>query len=280
MIGRQVKRYNNISEQNKVLFPYVVIDKKIELIQSLEKNDTALEYLSSFRDKLSNRAIINKGIENGNKTWYEYQQIKLDFDYKNEYIIYPDISSDVNFTLVKDSLMDMTCFGIPSNSKSLLGILNSKLIKTILEIVCVKARGGYLRLKNQYILNLPIPENFETSNISINVETILNQNKALQEVSAKFQRFLQRKFEQIEKLPKKLENWYALSFADFVKELQKKKINLSLSEEAEWEDYFLQEQQKALELKSKIDTTDAAIDKMVYELYGLTDEEIEIVENS
>ena len=37
---------------------------------------------------------------------------------------------------------------------------------------------------------------------------------------------------------------------------------------------------KALELKSKIDTTDTKIDGMVYELYGLTLEEIEIVENS
>jgi len=64
------------------------------------------------------------------------------------------------------------------------------------------------------------------------------------------------------------------------KELKKKKIKLSLSEEAEWEDYFLKEQQKALDIKSKIDSTDAAIDQMVYELYGLTEEEIEIVENS
>ena len=71
-----------------------------------------------------------------------------------------------------------------------------------------------------------------------------------------------------------------LTFADFVKELKKKKIKLSLSEEAEWEDYFLQEQQKAVALKTQIDQTDAAIDTMVYELYGLTADEIQIVENS
>jgi hypothetical protein len=34
------------------------------------------------------------------------------------------------------------------------------------------------------------------------------------------------------------------------------------------------------EIKKEIDKTDREIDKMVYELYGLTDEEIEIVENS
>uniref|UniRef100_UPI00404B978C hypothetical protein n=1 Tax=Gelidibacter sp. TaxID=2018083 RepID=UPI00404B978C len=61
---------------------------------------------------------------------------------------------------------------------------------------------------------------------------------------------VQRKFEGLE-MSKKLENWYELSFAEFIKELGKKKIKLSISEEAEWEDYFLQEQQKAVSLKKK-----------------------------
>ena len=108
---------------------------------------------------------------------------------------------------------------------------------------------------------------------------MLTYNKELKEQSQKFQRTLQRKFEGLE-INKKLESWYELTFAEFVKELGKKKIKLSLSEEAEWEDYFLQEQQKALALKQQITTTDQEIDKMVYELYGLTDEEISIIENS
>jgi hypothetical protein len=35
---------------------------------------------------------------------------------------------------------------------------------------------------------------------------------------------------------------------------------------------------KALELKRTIDATDREIDRMVYELYGLTEEEIAVVE--
>ena len=67
---------------------------------------------------------------------------------------------------------------------------------------------------------------------------------------------------------------------DFTKELGKKKVKLSLSEEAKWETYFLQEQKKALEIKSQIGQTDKEIDQMVYDLYGLTEDEIAIVENS
>ena len=71
-----------------------------------------------------------------------------------------------------------------------------------------------------------------------------------------------------------------LSYPEFIKELGKKKVKLSLSQEAEWEDYFIEESKKALELKATIDATDKAIDAMVYELYGLSEKEIGIVENS
>lgn len=81
-------------------------------------------------------------------------------------------------------------------------------------------------------------------------------------------------------MPKKLQEWYLISYGDFIKELEKKKVKLSLSQKAEWEDYFLLESKKALALKTDIDTTDKEIDQMVYELYGLTKEEIEIVEKS
>lgn len=79
-------------------------------------------------------------------------------------------------------------------------------------------------------------------------------------------------------LSKKLQDWPNLTFAAFLKELQKQKIKLSLPEEAEWLKYF--EEQKALanSIQQVIDTTDKEIDNMVYELYGLTEEEVRIVE--
>ncbi|GAL70012.1 hypothetical protein JCM19302_2587 [Jejuia pallidilutea] len=54
---------------------------------------------------------------------------------------------------------------------------------------------------------------------------------------------------------------------------------LTLSEEAEWMQYFNEQKQKAVELKAEIDKTDQDIDQMVYELYGLNQEEIAIVED-
>ena len=40
---------------------------------------------------------------------------------------------------------------------------------------------------------------------------------------------------------------------------------------------FEENKKKALALKAEIDRTDNEIDQMVYELYGLTEEEIQIV---
>ena len=42
--------------------------------------------------------------------------------------------------------------------------------------------------------------------------------------------------------------------------------------------YFEEQKTKALALQTIIDTTDKEIDAMVYALYGLTEEEIKIVE--
>ena len=71
-----------------------------------------------------------------------------------------------------------------------------------------------------------------------------------------------------------------MSYPEFIKELAKKRIKVSLSEEAEWEEYFNEQKSKAQTLKSEIEKTDKEIDQMVYELYGLTEEEIKIVEET
>ncbi len=43
---------------------------------------------------------------------------------------------------------------------------------------------------------------------------------------------------------------------------------------------FLRQQAKAHALQAEIDRTDAAIDALVYQLYGLTEEEVKVVEGN
>jgi hypothetical protein len=108
-------------------------------------------------------------------------------------------------------------------------------------------------------------------------ENISSKIQNLYLLSNQFQKLLTSKFETLN-INTKLEKWYTLSFAEFSKELTKQKIKLSLSEQSEWLTFFEEEKQKALAIKNEIDKTDKEIDNMVYALYGLTDEEIKIVE--
>ena len=109
-------------------------------------------------------------------------------------------------------------------------------------------------------------------------DKMLALNKELQEISQKFQRMIMREFG-LEKISAKLQNWYLLNFDEFIKELSKAKVKLSLSQKADWEDYFIAEKLKAETLNNEITKTDKEIDGMVYELYELSEEEVRVVES-
>jgi hypothetical protein len=167
------------------------------------------------------------------------------------------------------------------NLKYFLALFNSKLIKIIYQDISQEQGRLFAEVKKINILKLPIKDISMEDQLPFiqKADQMLSLNKDLQETSQKFQRSLERKFNFTE-LPKKLQDWYLLSYSEFIKELAKKKVKLSLAEEAEWEDYFIQESKKALDLKAQIDQTDKEIDQMVYVLYGLSEEEIRIVEGS
>lgn len=81
-------------------------------------------------------------------------------------------------------------------------------------------------------------------------------------------------------LSRALENWPSLEFKGFLAELKKAKVSLTLAVEAEWLSYFTAEKAKAQALQAQIAKTDKEIDALVYQLYGLTEEEISVVEGS
>ena len=168
------------------------------------------------------------------------------------------------------------------STKVLFALIVSKLCATYFRKANVNLdRDAFPKINVNTLETFPIPEissSFQQSIIE-KVDLMMPLNKELQEASQKFQRSIQRKFD-LEDLPGKLQNWYLLSYKEFITELGKKKVKLSLTEEAEWEDYFLQEAKKVLEIKAAIETTDKEIDQMVYKLYELTDEEIMIVEGA
>ncbi|GGZ45967.1 Eco57I restriction-modification methylase domain-containing protein [Mesonia mobilis] len=177
------------------------------------------------------------------------------------------------------------------NLKFILAVLNSSTINYIfLKFFLNKDIYAY-QLKT-------IPIKFVNPRIqyefSDKVDQLINLNKQFSEKTEKFQNYLLSQFP-VEKLSKKLQNWHELDFGEFIKELNKA-INaanrerrkkeqpeipkLTKKDEFEWMELFEDNKKKAVELQTQINQLDHQIDQMVYELYGLTEEEIAIVENS
>ncbi|NOZ47183.1 MAG: restriction endonuclease subunit M, partial [Chlorobi bacterium] len=110
-------------------------------------------------------------------------------------------------------------------------------------------------------------------------DKMLELNKQLQEKKTKFLNRVKDNFE-IEKISKKLDNFYDYDFKTFVSELKKQKVKLSLTQQDEWEEYFNAYKTEINQIQANIDKTDKEIDQMVYKLYELTEEEIKIVEEN
>ena len=193
-------------EKNNLYIIYTHSNTKIDDYPAIKK------HLLKHKSKLENRAV--------KQPWWQLQQAQnRNGIWDNAKILYPDICKDSRFTIDENSTYsDMKGFVITSESKSLLGILNSKLIWWYLKQVCAvlgdPEKGGRLQLKSQYIENIPV------ANVPKN----------------KQQNFIE-------------------------------KVNyiLALTKENPRADTSV--------IENEIDT-------MVYELYGLNEEEIAIVENS
>jgi hypothetical protein len=279
ILGRDIDRYAKPIQSTKAIFPYIK-SKENNLILPLGKIDaTGWPELVNEKEILSSRAVISTGIPKGTHVYWEYQQVKTDFDYGGKYIVYPDISKGVNFTLAHNSLFNKTAFGIPTDNKNLLAVLNSNLCKVILSAVSTKARGGYIRVQHQFLLNLPIPTKIDSLGVSVQVEKIMSFVESKINCFDSFLRLLQRNFPTLEKLSKKLQDWPSLDYAEFVNELNKalkkaKQPKLSLSQELEWESVFEEKRKEVLALRAEITKLDREIDVAVYRLYGLTWEEV------
>jgi type I restriction-modification system DNA methylase subunit/REP element-mobilizing transposase RayT len=220
--------------------------------------------------------------------WFETQDsIGYHQEFAKPKIMYPNMTSVFPFMYDESGLLgNDKSFIITANDNSvsllfLTSVLNSSLAKLWIWYNCPELQGGTREIRKVYFEHFPVPQANEeqTSKLAEYAKERSQLTTILQDLSLKFQRALQRKFE-LETLTKKLQEWYLLNFSDFIKELRKKKIKLTLSQEAEWEDYFLQESEKAQTIKSKIEKTDNEIDQMVYGLYGLSEEEIKIAEGN
>ena len=246
-----------------------------------------IEYDKNIGERISLNDIKSKqGMNKQNKIDFALRSSDL---FENKKVVIRKTGDSLIAALDQNNYyFDTLVHGIYQKSEeksleSLLCILNSKPATTIYRLLHDIKGKIFAKISLDNLSSFPIPKltndidqqfiSFAKKRETYYLEFLL--------ISKKFSTYFSSCY-RIEKLSGKLSAWYELDFSDFIKELNKaikaaKGTPLSKKDEFEWMELFEENKKKALALKTEIDRTDQEIDQMVYELYGLTEEEIQIV---
>lgn len=284
--GDRIKRYSNIDSDLFVLFPYDLInDKAVPILE----HDLQKRFPKGYEYLLEHEQIL-RGREKGKMDkdgWFLYVYPKNLVTSNLPKIVSPDITMGLQLTKdVKGVCVKNGAYGISIKENYnisemlLMAVLNSNLLWFFLKNTGNVLRGGYFRFNTKYINPFPV---FDLENqkyiFEKNVSLIIEKNEKISKLIQRYINRINSSFE-IEKLSNKHQTFYNYDFKTFIGELKKKKVKLSLTEQDEWEEYFDDYKKEINEHQAQINKIDKEIDQMVYELYGLSEEEISIVENS
>jgi type I restriction-modification system DNA methylase subunit len=269
---------------------------------SVEDVNNKIYHSNKLIDETFKREIKGKGVKRYSLEWDEnyikwgkwLMSPKGSHYFEQTKILVRQVISDYLFAYLDDEkyYADQSlyvCTNYKDRNDSLefyTALLNSKLYGFFFRKFYSEEDDLFPKIKVNELKNLPIKDtdnNFkkELSRLS---QSMVESTKYIKSNSKKFITYFSSQYK-LEKLSTKLEKWYDLDFVDFIKELNKaiktvKGTALTKKEEFDWIELFEDNKKKALALKFEIDKIDKEIDQMVYQLYDLTDEEINIVEEA
>ena len=270
--GRDISAYG-IVDNEFLINTHNGIKDKIPPLPPIRIDDFSAikKHLDNFYPMLEKRG--DKG-----DTPYNLRNCAYLEEFAKPKIIYPNMTSVFPFMYDESGMLaNQKCFILTAQDDSvsllfLTALFNSSLAKLWIWFNCPELQGGTREISKVYFEHFPVPRANEeqTATLAKHASERTQLTAALQILCSKFTRNIQREFN-LEKLSVKLENWFQISFNEILKELEKSKVKLRLSQKAEWEDYYLQEAAQALAIKAEIERTDQEIDRMVYALYGLSE---------
>lgn len=262
--GKEIKRYGIQWGGDYILYDDHIADNlTLDDVQSKKgmKKQTKIDFALRDRSLFETEKVVIR--KTGDSLICSYDSDNLYFD-----------------TLVHGIYQINTDYSL----KYILAIFNSKPATYFYRCLHDIKGKVFAKISLDDLSNFPIPTITETNRSIVEemealADTMLYLNSQLQEKRNRFLRRLSENFESI-KITTALQTFDQLDFKDLVAELKKQKIKLSLVQQDEWEDYFNQYRQACQEISEQIQTTDNEIDNKVFDLYGLTQEEREIVINA
>ena len=249
----------------------------------IEHYNAVKDHLLSFgKERLEQSGVKGARKKTPNK-WYETQDtINYYKEFSKPKIMYPNMTSlfpfiyDEKGFFGNDKTFIITANDDSVNLKFITAILNSKLCKLWIWYNCPELQGGTREIRKVYFENFRIPLDVDQQTLADLTDLQMCQVRQLQEKRSRFLRRLTGNFDGL-KITTALQTFEQLDFVAFTKELKKQKIKLTLMQQDEWEDYFNQYSEACQTLSQQITQTNNEIDQRVFDLYGLTEEEREIV---
>ena len=277
--GRDIRTWYSTKEGQYMVSTFPALSLNIDEYPAIK------EYLLSYGyERLEQSGKPGSRKKSANK-WFETQDpISYYTEFAKPKIIYPNMTSVFPFAydeqgyMGNDKTFILTAKDDSISLKFLTAIFNSKLCKLWIWYNCPELLGGTREIRKVYFENFCIPECANQQPFIELADKMLALNKDIQAKRARFLSLLQNNLPEV-KITGSLETFDTLNFVGFVTELKKQKIKLSLSQQDEWLDFFNKYKSDCNALTAEIAETDKTIDTLVYDLYGLTAEEIAIVEN-
>jgi len=151
-----------------------------------------------------------------------------------------------------------------------LAIFNSELINSVYQSKVKELGKVFPQVKLTYLRDLPfvIATPQQQAQIAQLVDKIMELKKEMSEITGKTLRTIEREYKP-KNLGKKLQEFYKLDFGEFITELEKQKVSLTLSKKEELEEYFEEKKTTILELEKEVERVDAEIEELVRGLYGV-----------
>ncbi len=280
--GREVKQYSQLKPTQYLIH----IEKQFTFLRKRKENTDAEEWFSKnypgiYSHLLPYRDKAQKRSDRGD-FWWELRACHYDHKFRLPKIVYPNICKRPEFTIdIAGLYFNQKCFFIPRNDLFLLGILNSSVTHFWFTQNLPKLRGNFYEPSYIYFKNFPIinTSKEKKSEIIKSVKSMIELNKSNQELTDDYIKVLTENYPPKSPLSSKLTtSLWSLAFVDVLQELGKSGITIPAKKQKEWIELFHEGAGQAQVFKQKIADTEKEINELVYQLYQLTPEEIELIE--
>ncbi len=247
VVGDDVRKYSIKFRDRYLILTKIGVD--------IERYPAIFKHLSKYQDKLEKRW------DKGNH-WWELRNCAYYEEFEKPKIVFRDISLRGDFYFDKNNIYCVnTLYIMPGANNFLLGILNSKLITFYYSKFAPSYLGGYFRWIYQYVVDIPIPQIDHSNPEDVKL------HDELAHLAGRMTDFARRRYI--------LDEWDKGNVTGgSVEEGEVMDILAESGRELNHRDVRAARDENA----ARFDATDALIDAIVYRLYGLTPEEIAIVE--